>query len=65
MALSKDEKYLFSSSKLGRVMVWYTPTWVPLCKINDFQGDDPVEIDYLALSEDNTILMSLNNSGIL
>ena len=68
ITLSQDEKYLFSSSKVGRVIVWYTKSWVPLFKINDkggIGGEDPIEIDYLALSQDNTILMSLNNSGIL
>jgi len=60
---------MFSGGKDGRVVVWYVHTWVPICKIEtntkvDTKDMGSLEIDQLVVSNDNTILLAMANTGI-
>jgi hypothetical protein len=76
---------MFSADNTGHVVVWYVPTWVPVCNImtsklkegkesshdhdHDHGQDDKVcrhgailEVDRLIVSDDNTILVAMDNA---
>lgn len=61
MALTSDERYLFSSDKTGRVVCWFVQDWVPIC---NFSADiDNFQIDRLTLGLDSSMLMAQSKEG--
>jgi len=50
MILSNDEKYMFSGSVDGSVIVWHTENWIKLC---EFGNDSILEICDLNITDDD------------